>query len=114
MKKILLFSLALSAMLFTSCEKEDDNGGSSSEGYTLTITPTTVAIGETVTLAITGDGAEDLSWYACFEGPVSSCLSTPITGGELEYTVTLSAGEYTFHATSGDHETNNAQLTIVE
>ncbi len=118
MKKILLFCFAISAILFTACQKEEstESGSESTDGYTLTITPSTVTIGEDMTLTVTGDGAEDLEWLACFEGPISNCLMYPITGGELVYNVSsaLSAGEYTFHAASGDLETNSVTVTIVE
>ncbi len=114
MKKLFLLSLAISALFFTSCESQDDD--STTDGYTLTITPLTAAVGDSITFTVTGDGASDLSWNACFSGPISSCLATPITGGKLVYvTAGFSAGEYTFYATSeNDDETNKVVVTLTE
>ncbi len=117
MKKILLSIFAISALLFTSCEKSDDNG---TDSYVLKITPSTVAIGEDITLTVTGDDAEDMDWSACFnrvDDGTGSCLMPNFVDGTMTQTISeslFSAGEYKFYATSGDIKTGYTTITVTE
>ncbi|MFI3332339.1 MAG: hypothetical protein SNI51_02745 [Rikenellaceae bacterium] len=118
MKKLLLLCFAISAILFTSCEKEEST--STVDGYTLKITPSTATIGDDITLTISGDGAEDMIWVACFnrvDDGSGSCIAIPSTNGVIVVSTSalmFSAGEYKFYATSDDEETNYASVTFTE
>ncbi|MFI3323386.1 MAG: hypothetical protein SNI45_05925 [Rikenellaceae bacterium] len=118
MKKILLSIFAISALLFTSCEDSSDDNG-----YVLKITPSTVAIGEQITLTVTGDGAEDMNWTSCFnrtDDGTGSCLVPNFVDGSMDYTISeslFSAGEYKFYATYAEDSsivTGYTTITVTE
>ncbi len=118
MKKILLFCFAISALMFTSCDKEDF----ADEAYKLVVNPSTASIsaGNTITFTVVGDGSEQYSWTGCFE-PTSDGGSTGSCFVLMNGTLTLDAdffleGEYKIHAECSDldAETAYTAFTITE
>ncbi|MFI3286149.1 MAG: hypothetical protein R3Y08_05785 [Rikenellaceae bacterium] len=123
MKKFLLSCFALSALIFTACDKEDNTDVQAEDGYTLTISTDEPKIGDDITLTITGDNVNDMTWLACFnrvDDGSGSCLATPSTNGKIVVSLSASsfkAGEYKFYASyHGDEElhTNDVLITITE
>ncbi len=126
MKKLLLFCFALSALAFTACEKEDSTSSEDLSGYdyTLTISPSTVKVGDDITLTVKGDGVNDMIWMACFnrvDDGSGSCLVVTFVDGVATANLSstyFSAGEYKFYASSGSTtdaiKTNYASVTVTE
>lgn len=120
MKKLLLAFALLATVAFVGCDKSDDNEmESSTSSYTLSISPSTAKIGDTVTLTVTGDDVDDYSWQACYSSTSNSANSgcwAPNTSSTWTYTVALDAGEYEIYATSmsGDHSTNKSTFTVTQ
>ncbi len=116
MKKILLFCFAIAALSFTSCDKESED----TAGYTFSISPSEVTIGESITLTITGDNVGDMSWTSCYTNSTTgagSCLMPGFVNGVATISTTgWDAGEYQFYAecTDADVKTNYAYVTFNE
>ncbi len=118
MKKILFLSMAIAAMLFTSCEKDEESGS-----YTVTISPSTISMssGDTFKVTVSGEGAEDIVWMACYEyvedTTIGSCL--PFNNGtelELPASIFTVAGEYEIHtyAITPDIDLGRLPMTVTE
>lgn len=114
---------ALSALLFTACDKEESGADASTPTYTLSISPETFAVGETFTITITGDNVNDYSdWSACYNpvGKSGNCLMPNFKDGSMEAVITqdladvYGVGEYEFYAHSdiGDVKTDTITVTL--
>lgn len=122
MKKIFLMCfVALSACAFVGCDKEDNGEDLSGFAYTLSITPTTVSVGDEITLTIKGDNVGDHMWTSCFnrvDNHEGSCLMPKYENGVATLVVSeelFSAGQYKFYAEKQDGEkvkTNYVTVTV--
>ncbi len=121
MKKVLFMCLmAISTFAFVACDKGEE-GGSTPEGYTLTITPTTVAIGGEITLTIKGENVGEYTWQTCYESENgSNCILSTYENGVAKVTISdfYAAGEYNFYAhfdNDGEEvKTNTVKVTVTE
>ncbi len=120
MKKILSFCLLLISILFAQCSDEqaqiEEELGTSE--YTLTITPSTVAAGGDITLTLSGDDIDTMTWITCYssaDGTINSCLMTQFVDGKAVHSTSgMSAGEYTFYSSCGDLKSTSATVTITQ
>ncbi len=119
MKKLFLAFALLASVALVGCEESVENGDNTEVTYTLTITPATASVGDTVTMTVSGDDADDYSWQACYSSTTDStnngCWSYN-DSSSWTYTVSLGAGEYKIYASSksGDHTTSKATFTVTE
>ncbi len=126
MKKLFMMCfVALSAFALVSCDSDDNTEVPADEyDYTLTITPSTAAIGTTITMTIVGDNVGDFMWTSCFnriDDGTGNCIVPGFVNGVATYEVSsdlMSAGTYKFYAeTQGSDEsykTNYFEVTITE
>ncbi|MFR9523887.1 MAG: hypothetical protein SNH94_04870 [Rikenellaceae bacterium] len=120
MKKLLLL-FAITSLFCASCSDDDDDDDYTvTTDYYLTATPSTLAIGEDLTLTINGDGARELMWITYLENTEDgsgTCLIPYFENGTaVMSTENLPAGEYIFYSKCAETylQTEDVYVTVTE
>ncbi len=122
MKKFLLL-FALSSIIYVSCDSDDDDDDTytvTSE-YVLNVTPTTVTIGDDLTLSVSGSDADDMLWVTYCEsvdmGSYTKVIPYIVDGESVTLSTSdMAAGEYIFYSQAAKIyvQTEDVYVTVVE